>query len=174
MGLFGLFCVQEGRGWRISVPKRLAGSGTGREQAVQGDVVHLLKSWPATYSLQNENGPRGGAVPKGPLLLPNLSGIPAPRFSCRETPFNRATRYLGATRCVKAILALLTAGPGVGGIQAETSGPGWRRGQVDLFDNVPRYAWRPLYHISRRVSKRTSNISQLSQTRPPLQLRIFG
>jgi len=40
--------------------------------------------------------------------------------------------------------ALLTPGArcqglGVGDIQAETTGPGWRIGQVDLFDNVPQY-----------------------------------
>jgi len=33
---------------------------------VKGDVVHLSKFWLAAYSVQNENGPRGGAFPKGP------------------------------------------------------------------------------------------------------------
>ncbi len=36
------------------------------------------------------------------------AGIPVFRYSRRETPINRVTRYLRATRCVKAILPLLT------------------------------------------------------------------
>ena len=40
----------------------------------------------------------------------NPASLP-PRCSRRETPINQATRYLGGSRCVKAILGLSTAGP---------------------------------------------------------------
>ena len=52
----------------------------------------------------------GGVLsPKGRVLRRQTGpGIPAPRFSRREPPINYAIRYLGATRCVKAILALVT------------------------------------------------------------------
>ena len=89
--------------------------------------------------------------PKGRILLNQLkSGIPAPRSSRRETPINRATRYLGGTRCVKAIPALLTAGGEVSGLGGWGASKRGRRGKrrivvVFLFGNVPQYFRMVLY-----------------------------
>ena len=67
---------------------------------------------PGAQSVQKENGPRGGAVPKGPLLRRHTGpGIPAPRSSRREPPINWARHYPAAGNAVKAILAHLTGTP---------------------------------------------------------------
>jgi len=77
------------RGWPPKHPHGNLGADEKgpRLRGVYGDVVHLLKFWPTAYSVQNENGPRGGAVPKGPLFHKRVNaGIPAPRCSRREPP----------------------------------------------------------------------------------------
>jgi len=105
---------------------------------VGSETTYHSRGWPPQHqhgSLgADENGPWGGAVPKGPLCRGLArAGIPAPQFSRRESPINRGARYLGGTRCVKAILALLKGG------HAEHHGDGAVHGrgigQVDPFDN---------------------------------------
>ena len=108
-----------------------------RLRVIEGDGVHLLHLPSPMYSVRNGNGPRGGAVPKGPLVRRRVPvGIPAPRFSRRETPFNQAGHYPAGGNGVKAILALFK------GRHAEHLGDGAAHGrgigQVDLFDNVPQ------------------------------------
>jgi hypothetical protein len=67
------------------------------------------------------------------------TGIPAPQCSRREPPINRARHYRAGANVVKVIPARLK------GRHREDYGDGAadgrRIGQVDLFDNVPRY-WK--------------------------------
>ena len=55
---------------------------------------------------------------------------------------------------------------GWGGIQAETTGPGLRLGQVDLFDNVPQYKVNrvALSRIPSLVNRSPKSISTPSGT----------
>jgi hypothetical protein len=103
-----------------------------------GTAVHLFQLSPRPDSVQNQNGPWGFAVPKGPLVRrSDPTGIPAPRFSCREPSINPGGDYPTCRNGVKAILARLN------GRHAEHHGDGGAHGrgigQVDLFDNVPQY-----------------------------------
>ncbi len=91
-------------------------ASSGRFLRSKGDGAHLLQFLPAAHKIQNENGPWGGAVPKGPLS--RTSDIPAslpPRSSRRETPINGATGYIGGAKCVQAILPPLIARSSVRG-----------------------------------------------------------
>lgn len=62
------------------------------------------------YLVQNEKGPRGRSVPKGPRYHLTRTGIPAPLFCRREFPVNRAAEYPAVANCVKAILPLSPEG----------------------------------------------------------------
>ena len=106
--------------WRISL-----GFSSIRIPICKGDAAHSLHFSPGAPSIQNENGPQGGAVPKGPrFILPVRVGIPAPRFSRRAIPINRARHYRPGTNGVKAILLLNggARGSGVGDHRARTEG----------------------------------------------------
>ncbi len=127
---------------------------------VRRDVVHLFHFSPAAYSVRNENGPRGDAIPNWPLShRPVPDGIPAPRCSRRETPIKPAKRYLGAMICVKAILPLLTteAGgwrSGVGGNPGAARGTtrgeeAWKANKVAAFYTGRRRALRRASYAGR-------------------------
>ena len=91
-----------------------------RDSLISLFVCHLLG--------QNENGPRGGAVPKGPLFhKPVNAGIPAPLFSRRETPINWARHYPAGGKSVKAIHPL-NAGVQVSGVEGLISHARAQRG----------------------------------------------
>ena len=69
--------------------------------------IRLALIWSTTKTALGEV-----LFPKGRVLRRQTRpGIPAPRYSRRETPINWATRYLGRTKCVKAILAQCDSRP---------------------------------------------------------------
>ncbi len=137
--------------WRgVGIRRRQLSSVKGR---VNGDLIHLLRFSPVAYSVQEENGPRGGCVPKGPLVRGRIrAGIPAPRFSRREISINPGGDYPTCRNGVKANFPLLTAGTasGVGGQGSGASG----RGQRGIGSHISRCS--------------IPSVSQLSQRRLPL------
>jgi SNF2 family DNA or RNA helicase len=72
----------------------------------QRGQVHLFHVSLAAYSVQSENGPRGGPVPKGPRLRPIPTGIPAPPVLPQGNSDQPSKTVLLRLGGVKAILPL--------------------------------------------------------------------